>query len=253
MTATLAAHLGTLPSDLAEAIDSTYRSVMDHFLKEQWDDAQVDAGRFCEAALRYLEFKSTGAFTPIDGKSKPNRKSTVQKAINDTALPPSLRAQFPQSIELTMDFRNNRNSAHLGNIDANKLDATCVVQTVNWMAGEIVRLEAHSPPAEVQRLLDQLAERHVPLVQTVNGRPVVLSPEMSASDRALVLLYQQARPIDAPTLQDWVGYGNSTRWRTAILKGLQKRAYVYVNGGDVTLLRPGEARAQELILAFGGL
>jgi hypothetical protein len=253
MTVTLRGDLAALPSDLAEAIDATYRSVMDHFLKEEWDDAQVDAGRFCEAALRYLEWKLTGRFTPIDGKSKPNRKSTVNMATNDTTLPPTLRAQLPQSIELTMDFRNNRNAAHLGDIDANKLDANCVAQNVNWMTGEIVRLETHRPAAEVQRLLDQLAERHVPLVQTVNGRPIVLRPELAASDKALVLLYQQAKPVHIQTLRQGVGYANPTRWRSVVVKSLQKKVFVHVENGEVTLLRPGETKAQALILDAGGL
>jgi hypothetical protein len=179
----LTPHLPAIPADLASALNGTYRDVMGHFLKGEWDDAQVDAGSFCEAALRYLEFRMTGSFTPIDCKSKPNRKTTVNKAQRDTNLPPSLRAQIVQSIELAMDFRNNRNSAHLGDIDANKLDATTAVQYVTWMIGEIVRLETQKPPAEVQRLLDQLAERHVPLVQTVNGRPIILQPKMEAATR----------------------------------------------------------------------
>ena len=226
---------------------------MEHYLKAEWDDAQVDAGRFCEATLRYLEWKMTGTFTPIDGKSKPSRKATVNKAINDTSLPPSLRAQIPQSVELTMDFRNNRNAAHLGNVDANKMDANCVVQNVTWMAGEIVRVETSQPAAQVQRLLDQLAERHVPLVQTINGRPVMLRPEMQAGDKALVLLYQQAKPVPINTLCQWAAYGNTSRWRDVVIKGLQKQAYVYVDNGEVTLLYPGETEAQRLIMAAGGL
>ncbi|WP_147448110.1 hypothetical protein [Solirubrobacter pauli] len=226
---------------------------MDHFLKGEWDDAQVDAGRFCEAALRYLEWKMAGTFTAIDGKSKPNRKTTVNKAQQDTSLAPSLRAQIPQSIELTMDFRNNRNTAHLGNIDANKMDATCVVQNVTWVVGEIVRLETQKPPAEVQRLLDQLAERHVPLVQTVNGRPVILDPGMGASDKALVLLYQQAKPVPIHTLRQWAEYGNSSRWTSTVIRGLEKKRQVHVDSGNVALLIPGEAKAQQLILDAGGL
>jgi hypothetical protein len=253
MTVALADHLSPLPNDLADAIDGTYRDVMSHFLKEEWDDAQVDAGRFCEAALRYLEWKMAGTFTPIDGKSKPNRSVTVTKAQNDVNLLPSLRAQMPRSIELTMDFRNNRNSAHLGNIDANKMDAACAMQNVTWVAGEIVRIETHQPAADVQRLLAQLAERHVPLIQTVNGRPIVLRPKMDAGDKALVLLYQQSKPVAVPTLREWAGYANSTRWRDVIVKRLQSEALVHVHNGEVSLLYPGEARAQKLILEAGGL
>lgn len=253
MSVDLTSHLVGVPADLAQALNSTYRDVMGHFLKGEWDDAQVDAGRFCEAALRYLEFRMTGSFTLIDGKSKPNRKTTVNKARQDTALPPSLRSQIPQSVELTMDFRNNRNSAHLGNIDANKLDATTVVQNVTWIIGEILRLETQKPPVEVQRVLDQLAERHVPLVQTVNGRPIILQPKMEAADKAMIILYQQAKPVPIQTLRNWVGYANATRWRDTVLRGLQRKARIHVENGEVTLLYPGEVAAQELILKAGGL
>lgn len=254
MTLDLTAHLGALPNALVKAVSTTYSDVMDHFLREEWDDAQVDAGRFCETALRYLEWKMSGSFTPIDGKSKPNRKNVVNSAKNDTNLEPSLRAQMPQSIELTMDFRNNRNSAHLGNIDANKLDATTVVSTVTWMVSEVVRLETQKSPDEVQTLIDRLAERHVPLIQTVNGQPIVLQPSLDASDKALVILYQQGNVIPLQTLRKWVGYTNTTRWRDMVIKGLQQKAFVHVDtAGDVTLLLPGEAAAQRIILDAGGL
>lgn len=254
MTLDLSTHLSALPKDLAVAIGSTYQAMMDHFLKEEWDDAQVDAGRFCEAALRYLEWKLKGSFTPIDGKSKPNRKSVVGAAKSDTSLAPSLRSQVPESIELTMDFRNNRNSAHLGNIDANKLDATTVVSNVTWIMSEIVRLETQKPPDDVQVLIDRLAERHVPLIQTVNGQPIVLQPTLGASDRALVILYQQGTPLALPTLRKWVGYANATRFRGNVIKALQKRAFVHVDQtGNVTLLLPGETEAQRIVLRAGGL
>jgi hypothetical protein len=253
MALSVTSYLPDLPKDLANAVGSTHRSVMQHFLKEEWDDAQVDAGRFCEAALRYLEWKMEGTFTLIDGKHKPDRKMTVRKAQNDTELPPSLRAQMPQAIELTMDFRNNRNSAHLGNIDANKMDGMCVVQNVNWMVGEIVRLETERPAAEVQRLLDQLAERHVPLVQTVNGRPIVIRPGLETRDKALVLLYQQAAPVPMETLRDWTGYQHRTRWRNVVIKRLQAEALIHVDNDAVTLLIPGERVAQKLVLEAGGL
>jgi hypothetical protein len=195
-----------------------------------------------------------GSFTPIDGKSKPNRKSVVGAARNDTHLVPSLRAQLPQSIELTMDFRNNRNSAHLGSIDANKLDATTAVSNVTWIVSEIVRLETQKPSSEVQALIDRLAQRHVPLIQTVNGQPIVLKPSLESADRALVILYQQDGPLPLLTLRKWVGYANPTRFRENVIKSLQKRALVHLDdAGKVTLLLPGEAEAQRIILAAAAL
>lgn len=254
MTLDLSSHFGLLPQDLGEALASTYRDVMDHFLKMEWDDAQVDAGRLCEAMLRYLEWKMSGAYTPIDGKSKPKRKPVVGRAANDTNLAPSLRAQMPQAIELILDFRNNRNSAHLGNIDANKLDASTVVANATWLVAEVVRLETKKPPAEVQALIDRLTERHVPLIQTVQGEPILLTPGLGANERALVVLYQQAKPVQMQQLREWVGYSNSSRWRTSVISNLRRKAFVHVDKEDnVTPLVPGEAEAQRIVLAAGGL
>jgi hypothetical protein len=80
----------------------------------------------------------------------------------------------------------------------------------------------------------------------------VLRPELTTSDKALVLLYQQAKPVHIQTLQHWVGHSNPTRWRSVVVKGLQKKAFVHVENGEVTLLRPGETKAQALILDAGG-
>lgn len=244
----LRAHLTTLPADLAKGLDDTYQAVIDHYLKDEPDDAQVDAGRFCEAALRYLEWKMKGSYTPIDGRSKPNRKRVVNAAQADTALEPTLRAQVPQIIELVMDFRNNRNSAHLGNIDPNNMDAATVVQNVTWVIGEIARIESNKSIKEIQALLDRLAERKVPLVQTIGDTPIVLHPTMEAADKALVLLHQSANPVPVNTLRTWARYGNHSRWRHTVLAGLEKKTFIYVDGDDlVHILHPGEAEAERIL------
>src|SRR5947208_1183241 len=93
----LSGHLAALPTDLADAVETEYRNLLEHYLKEEWDDAQVDAGRFCEAVLRVIEWHTNTSFTPIDGKSRPDRKSVVNKAAQDTSLPPTLRLQIPQA------------------------------------------------------------------------------------------------------------------------------------------------------------
>jgi hypothetical protein len=250
MSTDLTNHLASLPRDLGEALVSTLTQTIQHGVMLEWDDAQVDAGRFCEAALRYLEFKMTGEYTAIDGKQKPDRKKTLNLARNDSSLTePSLRAQMPFAIELVMDFRNNRNSAHLGNIDANKMDGACVMQNVSWMAGEIARIESRRPVQEVQEALDRLAERHIPLIQAVGEDRVFLDDSFEAAERALVLLYREGKPVPVQTLRRWASYTNSSRWRTTVLKGLLKRKMIYIDGNDnVSLLWPGEAEAQRLLL-----
>lgn len=243
--------LASLPTELAAALERTFLDATDHFLKEEWDDCQVDGGRFAEAVLRYLQWRQKGSFTPIDGRSKPNRKSVVTKVTQDPELPSSLRTQVVQAVELVLDFRNNRNAAHLGNVDANRLDAITVIQLVQWIVGEIVRLETQAGPQEIQALIDDLAQPYLPLVQHVEGQPTVLDASMEAADKALILLYQCGGSADVGDLRSWAEYGNSSRWRKGVLGGLAKTKMVQVRGELVHLLHPGHARAQELLVEHG--
>jgi hypothetical protein len=244
----LQGHLSSLPPELAEALEGTFLAAVDHFLKQEWDDSQVDGGRFAEAVLRYLQWKQKGSFTPIDGRSKPNRKTVVNKVTQDPELPASLRTQVVQAVELVMDFRNNRNSAHLGDIDANRLDAITGIQLVQWILGEIVRLETQASPQEVQGFIDDLAQPYVPLVQYIEDRPTVLDPDLGAADKALILLYQCGGSSTVQTLRDWAEYANSSRWRKGVLAGLAKEKMLQVRDDNVHLLHPGHARAQKLLV-----
>lgn len=246
---TLDEHLSALPSELASALEKQYRNVMEHFLLGEWDDAQVDAGRFAEAVLRVLQWRMKGRYTPMDGKSKPNRKSVVNAAAQDADLEVSLRQHIPQAVELIMDFRNNRNAAHLGAVDADKLDATCVVQLASWVMAELVRLETQKDAHEVQVIIDRMAERHVPVIEMVGDRPIVLNNSLSSGEKALVLLYNHNGPVGIHTLRDWAEYGNRTRWVREVLGKLKKDRMIHldIEDGEVHLLTPGIIEAEKLV------
>ncbi|HVE81172.1 MAG TPA: hypothetical protein VNA68_03515 [Candidatus Dormibacteraeota bacterium] len=239
--------LATLPDDLSTNLEQEFAKVRTHFLLQEWDDLQIDAGRFCEAVLRVVEWKISGSFSPIDGKSKPNRKTVVNTARATAALDPTLRSQVISATELVMDFRNNRNSAHLGRIDPNSIDGITVFQIVSWIMGEIIRLESGLPAVDIQKVLDNLAERPIPIVYRIDGVPVVLSSKLPAKDIALVLLYDSPDPVPAAQLFKWSQYSHITRWRATVLKPLISDRFLYVTEGIVHILPPGMRRAEEVI------
>lgn len=240
-------HLTALPAELADALEQQYRNIMEHFLLQEWDDAQVDAGRFAEGVLRVLQWHMKGRYTPLDGKSKPNRKSVVDAARQDVSLESSLRQQVPQATELIMDFRNNRNVAHLGGVDPNKLDATCVVQLAGWVMGEIVRLETSMSAAAVQTILDSLAERHVPIIEMVGDRPIVTDTNLSATEKALVLLYNHNGGVPVALLRTWAEYTNTSRWRGKVLGDLLKEKCIHIDDDNVVLLTKGTIEAERIL------
>jgi hypothetical protein len=250
MTKLVSEHCTSLPTDLAGHLDAEFAKIQKHYLLREWDDLQVDGGRLCEAILRVIEWKMNGTFTPIDGKSRPNRKTVVNAATHDTNLPPSLRLQVINALELVMDFRNSRNAAHLGNIDPNQIDAMTVYQLIIWMIGEIIRLESTLKPVDIQEVLTVFAERPVPLIYRVNNQPIILSTKLSAPDTVLVLLYDSIDPVDFSTLFKWSRHTNITKWRDGVIKALEKSKKIYIENKKIHLLPPGMTAAEQLITEY---
>src|SRR5260370_21703389 len=101
--------------------------------------AEVEGGRFCEAAFRILEQASTGKFTPI-GKQLESEK-LIRQLENQTALGDSLRLHIPRALRFVYDIRNKRDAAHLADgIDPNLQDSTIVCSILYWIFAELVRL-----------------------------------------------------------------------------------------------------------------
>lgn len=240
--------LSGLPVELSKALESEYQSLVTSYSSRKWDNVQTAAGRFAEAVLRVLEFHDFGSYTPIDGVQKPNRKIVIGKVKNNTNLPASLRLQIPSLTELIMDFRNNRNSAHLGNIKPWHLDAVTVMQMASWIVAELIRLESKITDDQVQDLIDHLAELPSPLIQRVADMPIVLSTSLTSEEKILVLLIDAGKSVDLKTLYAWSEYGNYSRWQKQILGSLIRKKQIYKDkDSKIHLLRPGEMRGQQAL------
>lgn len=236
-----------IPQDLARHLDVEFAKVQEHYLLSEYDDLLVDSGRMCEAILRYLEWRATGSYTSIDGRSKPNRSQVVKAIRQAVAVEPSLRQQGVNLTEAVMDFRNNRNAAHLGNIDPDIIDALTAYQMLSWVVAEIIRIESQLDARTIQELINKFAERPIPVVYTVAGKPVVLSTEISFEDEVLVLLYDNNGPVNLSRLFKWTYHSNITRWRKNVIDPLAKNRLIMVDNGDVHLLPTGMKRAEAVL------
>lgn len=244
--AKLGQHLSKLPQELSEALEAEFTGLARHIALGEWDDAEVNAGRFSEAVLRVIEWQIGGAYTPIDGQQKPNRKKVAANAANNTTLAPSLRFQIPDLTELLMDFRNNRNAAHLGKINPGPIDGAIVHQIASWVLAELIRLYGSATDTETQAIINELALRPVPLVYEVAGTKIVLGNSILTSDKVLVLLSSEGGIADTTALARWSEYKNMTRFRSQVLKQLAAKKMIFLDGETVHLLPAGSTRADEV-------
>ncbi len=203
----LTQHLNNLPDDLVKALQTEFQKLHQQYFLGKWEPAQLDGGRFAEVVLRIVQYKDTTTYTSIG--TQLNRKSIVGSVAKNIVLPESLRLQIPALAEFVIDFRNNRNSGHLGAIDVNEMDSTFVLNVANWTVAELIRLETQMSPADAQAEIKKIIERKVPIVEEIGGRLKCLDDKLGAKEKAMVFCYQKyPSELSLDDLVNWTEYSN---------------------------------------------
>lgn len=176
---------------LVDELLAAYRDTKKNFYLGGLRLSAVEGGRFCEAAFRILEQRTTGNFTPLG--TQLDTDGIIRRLLQtpSNAFPESIRLHIPRTLRVIYDIRNKRDTAHLADgIDPNIQDATLVVSVLDWVLAEFVRLYHSVPANEAQQIVESLVQRRAPVVQDFNGFPKVLRT-LSASNHVIVLLYDR--------------------------------------------------------------
>ena len=58
--------LPNVPADIVDALETEFADLESRFARRDWAPAELNAGRFAEAVLRFLEWReSGGSYTPV--------------------------------------------------------------------------------------------------------------------------------------------------------------------------------------------
>lgn len=151
----------------------------------------VEAGRFCEAVLRSLEYITTGKSIPLNNHINTEKVIRELSNLSSSDFSNSIRLHIPRSVRVIYDIRNKRDTAHLADgIDPNIQDSTLVISVIDWILAELVRLYHNVTAKEAQNIIQSLVTRNIPIIEEFDGFLKVLNPKLKASQYCLVLLYQ---------------------------------------------------------------
>lgn len=198
----MAQHDAKLVDELLAAYQDTKRN----YHAGQLRISEVEGGRFCEAAFRILEERTTGKFTPLSRRLDIERLMSQLSSVPQSSHPDSIRLHIPRVLRVVYDIRNSRDAAHLADsIDPNVQDATLVISCLDWVLAELVRLHHTVSPEDAQRMVQNLVRRSSPAVESFNGHLKVLKADLPASDLVLLLLYTKG-PEGATTteIRKWI-------------------------------------------------
>lgn len=178
-----------VPAVLVDELLEAYVEAKRRYFLGDHRPQEVEGGRFSEAVFRVLQHLSGKSVTPL-GKTLPKVDQLLQQLEGAVGQSDSVRLHIPRTLKLIYDIRNKRDAAHLQDgIDPNLQDATLVVGNMDWVLAELVRLHHGVSADQAQRIIEDLVTKEVPVVQEIDGQPVILA-DLQPRDQALLMLYR---------------------------------------------------------------
>lgn len=225
-----------IPEALRKPLTDYYVRCAQHYLAGRWESSELNGGKLCEVVYCILEGATSGVFP--NQPSKPNDMVGACRGLEQRPQDParvgdrSLRILIPRVLLGVYEVRNNRGVGHAGgDVDSNKMDATLVYSSANWIMCELVRIFHGVSLNAAQQAVTALVERKVPEIWVVDGVRRVLETTLTSREQTLLLLYAEAGWVGADDLRSWIEYQNVTNYRNKILIPLHKERSIEFDQG----------------------
>jgi hypothetical protein len=241
--------LKTYPQELVYSILNSYTELAANFIRNKIRPSEVEGGRFCEATIRMLQYKTTGTYTPMGTSLNLDKEINTLRNLPATSFDDSIRLHIPRTIRVIYDIRSKRNSVHLGNINPNLMDGTLVINCCKWILAELFRMESQISIEEAQRIINNLVEKELPMIQDFGGFEVILNTQLTARDRILVLLYNRGeKGATRAELSSRLPPKMRNQLGTQLSRLQHDRSFIHRDENRIYITRSGEKFTEDNIL-----
>ena len=234
--------LSNLPKTLKDELISAYNLIIKNYREGRWEPAELNGGKLCEVVYSILDGYIKGTFPSTS--SKPRNMVDACRLLEQapSSFSRSVRIQIPRMIIALYEVRNNRGVGHAGgDIDPNKMDATCVLYMSKWILAELVRLFHAVDIKTAENSINLLVDRTLPVVWVVGENLRILDTKITMKEKTLLLLYhkQSSNPVSENDLVNWVEHSNASVYRRDVLRALHKEKLIeYDEGKKIVYLSP---------------
>jgi len=227
-----------------------FSGLIEDYQKGEWEDCIGKSGKFIEAVLKALYVRSGNV--PPKGKA-----FKADTAINFLAGTPhgsaddTIRLTIPRACRFVYEVASNRGGRHdPDEIDPNEMDAQAVVTQCSWILAEMIRHAQHgaATPDDARRAVEALMKRKFPLIEEIDGHTYFHGRKPSATDVALVVLFNNyPRRISPENLVAQL-QANKFSLPNARMALVRVNRYVHRDSqGNLVLLAPGLRKAEEIM------
>lgn len=236
--------INNVPGTLSNKLLGEYLQIKKHFSMHDWGPSQLNGGRFAEVVLRIFQSLLGEQVTPFGTDIPNSKKTTLLNAVqNNPHIDEHVRQKVVSIVRLLLDFRNNRDSAHLGGFNANAIDTIFVMTAATWILCEFLRVYGGYQVDQAQRMVDELSVKEYPVLMEFEGELFVTRPDLKASYEVLVILYGISK-ADFDLLFSKTRDKNKSRFRST-LKNMLSSKLIGKKGNSYFLMPRGINEVEE--------
>jgi hypothetical protein len=229
--------LNGIPNDIEDQLQREYIEIKRHFQLNEVRPSELDGGRFAEVMLRIYQHLLQLPVTPFGTEIKPPEKTRIiNQCVNDPGIDKHIRQKVTSLSRLLLDFRNDRDVAHLGGLNANRIDAQLILSSSNWIYAELIRVFGSCSLEQAQELIDSIAIPNYPVIFEIEGEEFIATGNLTTRQQILVLLLIKERNIDF--LFNKTREKNKSRF-IKLLLGLENQKKIVNKGGCYYLMPLG--------------
>ncbi len=249
---TAAQALSVIPSGLRTPLIAEYQSIIQNFLEQRWLPSELRGGRFSEIVYTILDGHARSRYASAPTKPA-NFKNACANLENNTHVPRSFQILIPRLLPALYEIRNNRSVGHVGgDVNPNHMDSAAVLAMCNWVMCELVRVYHRLSTTDAQKVVDSLAEMHIPVIWSDGNVKRVLQPKLKLHQQLLLLIATSVPDVAIRDLIEWTEYHNKGYFMNLLREMHRNRLIEYTEStGRTQILPPGTKEVEKLVREKG--
>lgn len=237
-------------SAFARGVVESYGEMQQRFLAGDWQPAELDGGRLCEAVARGLYQLDTGAVAHSDLPGTLCDLMEDFKRKRPHNLSASERHHFCKAIRLVYKLRSDRGPVHISPIyTANYMDSMLIVHVCKWMFAEFLRLAWNADRNVIAETIEQIVQLEHALIHELDGKPLVLTRGIGAAEEVLLLLsHAIGNRLNRGQIRQFAKLQKPATLNAAIAKMIVNREVREDDDGLIALTPKGQARVMTEVI-----
>lgn len=222
--------LQQIPEFLQNKLVDEYIEVKKRYIFRDWGPGELKAGRFAEVILRIFQYLINEPITSFNDDIPSSEKTRI---INKVESSPSIDLHVRQKVSkltrLLLDFRNNRDAAHLCGFNANHMDTFFTIASVNWIISELIRVFGGYSMDQAEKIVSEINIKSFPAIFYIEDEQFISIPNLKSEYEVLLFLNHNITGLEYGFLFEKTKDSNNSRFKDKLKTMMKNKLIAFKN------------------------